>query len=229
MAKYASCSRAHCSQKGTPQISTTAWRGQGWSVLLPTWHCPSFFVASVFSKSFTTTVRILGVENAGAARSTTPNDAAGTDSLRHLLSRSSLGDCCFYYNYSTLLLLRLLSAILGGATRLPRKGLEPLLKDPSPYKVATSLPSLLFYAPWHPSRPPSHSRHSKRRWSRENPYRPQQTPVRYPERDSDLLLFSFGPLQPFLAKPLRGRYAPPRLLVLLADCPLRRCAPLSSL
>ena len=138
MAKYASCSRAHCSQKGTPKISTTAKRGQGWSVLLPTWHCPSFFVASVFSKSFTTTVRILGVENAGAARSTTPNDAAGTDSLRHLLSRSSLGDCCFYYNYSTLLLLRLLTAILGGATRIPRKGLEPLLKDPSPYKVATS-------------------------------------------------------------------------------------------
>src|SRR5919112_6743380 len=145
MAKYASCSRAHCSQKGMPRISTTAWRGQGWSVLLPTWHIPSFFVASVFSKSFTTTVRtftttvrILGAENAVAARSTTPNDAAGTDSLRHLLSRSALGDCCFYYNYSTLLLLRLLSAILGGATRSPRKGLEPLLKDPSPYKVAPS-------------------------------------------------------------------------------------------
>src|SRR5215211_6547513 len=110
MAKYASCSRAHRSQKGTPQISTTAWRGQGWSVLLPTWHIPSFFVASVFSKSFTTTVRILGVGNAGAARSTTPNDAAGTDSLGHLLSRSSLGNCCFYYNHSTVLLLVLLSA-----------------------------------------------------------------------------------------------------------------------
>src|SRR5215211_2026104 len=121
-----------------PRISTTAWRGQGWSVLLPTWHIPSFFVASVFSKSFTTTVRILGVGNAGAARSTTPNDAAGTDSLGHLLSRSSLGNCCFYYNHSTVLLLVLLSALLGGATHLPRKGPEPLLKDPSPYKVATS-------------------------------------------------------------------------------------------
>src|SRR5829696_8221313 len=97
MAKYASCARAHRSQKGMPRISTTAWRGQGWSVLLPTWHCPSFFVASVFSKSFTTTVRILGVGNAGAARSTTPNDAAGTVSLGHLLSRSSLGNCCLYY------------------------------------------------------------------------------------------------------------------------------------
>src|SRR5215210_7365853 len=39
----------------------------------------------------------VGVGNAGAARSTTPNDAAGTDSLGHLLSRSSLGACCFYY------------------------------------------------------------------------------------------------------------------------------------
>src|SRR5215208_3113921 len=41
-------------------------------------------------------------------------------------------------NYSTLLLLRLLSALLGRVTHLPRKGLEPLLKDPSPYKAATS-------------------------------------------------------------------------------------------
>src|SRR5215207_8908335 len=89
MAKYASCSRAHRSQKGMPRISTTAWRGQGLSVLLPTWHTPSFFVASVFSKSCTTTVRVLGAGNAGTAKSTTANDAAGTDSLHHLLSRSS--------------------------------------------------------------------------------------------------------------------------------------------
>jgi hypothetical protein len=41
-------------------------------------------------------------------------------------------------NHNTLLLLRLLSALLGGAIHLPRKGPEPLLKDPSPYKVATS-------------------------------------------------------------------------------------------
>ena len=130
-------------------------------------------------------------------------------------------------NYSTLLLLRLLSALLGRVTHLPRKGLEPLLKDPSPYKVATSLPNLLFYAPWHPSRPPSHSRHSKRRWSREKTHRPQQIPVRDLERDSDLLLVPFGPLRPVLAKPLKGRYAPFRLLCLLADCPLK-CTPLSS-
>src|SRR5215207_8639205 len=83
MAKYDSCSPAHCSQKGTPQISTTARRRQGRSVLLPTWHCPSFFVASIFSKSSTTTVRVLGVGNAGAARTTTVNDAVGTVSLRH--------------------------------------------------------------------------------------------------------------------------------------------------
>src|ERR687894_1723884 len=82
MAKYDSCSRAHRSQKGTPRISTTARRRQGRSVLLPTWHSPSF-VASVFSKSSTTTVRILGAGNAGTARSTNPNDAAETVSSRH--------------------------------------------------------------------------------------------------------------------------------------------------
>jgi hypothetical protein len=41
---------------------------------------PSFFVASCFRKSptTTTTVRVLGAGNAGAAKSTTPNDAAET-------------------------------------------------------------------------------------------------------------------------------------------------------
>src|SRR5215213_1895316 len=97
MAKYASCSRAHRSQKGMPRISTTAWRGQGLSVLLPTWHTPSFFVASGFSTSFTTTVRALGAGNAGAARSTNLNDASGLLSLHHLLSRSALGACCLYH------------------------------------------------------------------------------------------------------------------------------------
>src|SRR5215212_7038879 len=131
-------------------------------------------------------------------------------------------------NYSTLLLLRLLSALLGRVTHLPRKGLEPLLKDPSPYKAATSylvcssmLPGTLLGR--------SRSRHSKRRWIREKIYRTQQTPVRDPKRDSDLFLVPFGPLRPVLAKPLRGRYALFGLLCLLADCPLRRCAPLSSL
>src|SRR3712207_592918 len=98
MAKYASCSQAHCSQKGTPRISITAWRGQGRSVLLPTWHCPGFLGALVFSTSSITTVRVPGVGNAGAAGPTTADDDAGTDSsLRHLLSRSSLGGCCLYY------------------------------------------------------------------------------------------------------------------------------------
>src|SRR5215204_6725098 len=46
MAKYASCSRAHASQKDMPLISTTAWWRQGLSVLLLTWHSPSFLVAS---------------------------------------------------------------------------------------------------------------------------------------------------------------------------------------
>jgi hypothetical protein len=38
MAKYASCSRAHGTQKATPRICTTAPRGQGLSVLLRTWQ-----------------------------------------------------------------------------------------------------------------------------------------------------------------------------------------------
>ena len=46
MAKYASCSRAHGSQKGMPLISTTAGLRQGLSVLLLTWHSPGFLVAS---------------------------------------------------------------------------------------------------------------------------------------------------------------------------------------
>src|SRR5215208_8441187 len=109
MAKYASCSRAHRSQKGMPRISTTAWRGQGLSVLLPTWHTPSFFVASVFSKSCTTTVRALGAGNAGAARSTNLNDAANRHPLitpspfpliagRLLLVLQIITHYC-YYNY----------------------------------------------------------------------------------------------------------------------------------
>ena len=46
MAKYASCSRAHGSQKGMPLISTTAGLRHGLSVLLLTWHSPGFLVAS---------------------------------------------------------------------------------------------------------------------------------------------------------------------------------------
>src|SRR5215203_4915845 len=99
MAKYDSCSRAHRSQKGTPWISTTARRRQGRSVLLPTWHSPSF-VASVFSKSSTTTLRVLGAGNAGAARSTTVNDAAGIVSLHHLLSRPSWAIVAYATNHS---------------------------------------------------------------------------------------------------------------------------------
>ena len=39
--KYASCSWAHGSQKGTPRICTTASRWQGESAPLRTWHIPS--------------------------------------------------------------------------------------------------------------------------------------------------------------------------------------------
>src|SRR5215217_7741090 len=102
-------------------------------------------------------------------------------------------------------------------------------QGPGPYKVATSYLVCSSTLPWCPSRLLSHSRHSKRRWSREKTYRTQQTPVRDPKRDSDLFLVPFGPLRPVLAKPLRGRYALFGLLCLLADCPLRRCAPLVSL
>ena len=41
-AKYASCWRAHGPQKATPRISTSARRGQGFSVLLRTWQGPGF-------------------------------------------------------------------------------------------------------------------------------------------------------------------------------------------
>lgn len=47
IAKYASCSRAHRSQKGTPRILTAAERGQGRSVSLRTWHGPSSLSAAV--------------------------------------------------------------------------------------------------------------------------------------------------------------------------------------
>lgn len=50
-AKYAFCSRAHRSQKGTPQIFTIAGRVQGWSVSLRTRHGPSSVVASVLNRS----------------------------------------------------------------------------------------------------------------------------------------------------------------------------------
>ena len=120
MAKYDSCARAHRSQKGTPWISTTARRRQGRSVLLPTWHSPSF-VASVFSKSSTTTVRVQGAGNAGAARSTTVNDAAGTVSLRHPFPAHPWAIVAHITNYTTLLLLVLLYAVFGTATSLPEK------------------------------------------------------------------------------------------------------------
>src|SRR5215218_7928047 len=47
MAKYASCSRAHASQKGIPRISTSARPRQGLSVLLRTWQGPGCVIASV--------------------------------------------------------------------------------------------------------------------------------------------------------------------------------------
>src|SRR5215217_6860221 len=102
-------------------------------------------------------------------------------------------------------------------------------QGPGPYKVAPSYLVCSSTLPWCPSRLLSHSRRSKRRWSREKPYRPQQIPGRDHERDSDLLLAPFGPPRPVLAKRPGGHYAPFALLCLLADCPLRRCAPLLSL
>src|SRR5687767_2703776 len=47
MAKYASCSRAHASQKGIPRISTSARPRQGLSVLLRTWQDPGVLSASL--------------------------------------------------------------------------------------------------------------------------------------------------------------------------------------
>src|SRR4028118_625729 len=44
IAKYASCSRAHPSQKGMPWISTTARCRQAFSVLLRIWQGPAFVV-----------------------------------------------------------------------------------------------------------------------------------------------------------------------------------------
>jgi len=84
--------------------------------LLRTWHSPNFIVAPAWSNMFSrfsksaTIVRALGVENAGAARSTTANDAAGTLSLRHPLSRSVLGNCSSYiahYCYQSYFVMRL--------------------------------------------------------------------------------------------------------------------------
>src|SRR5215208_6171444 len=49
MAKYASCSRAHASQKGIPRISTSARPRQGLSVLLRTWQDPDVLGAWVKS------------------------------------------------------------------------------------------------------------------------------------------------------------------------------------
>ena len=97
--------------------------------MLPTWHSPSF-VASGFSTSSTTMVRVLGAGNAGAARPTTANAAAGTDSsLRHLLSCSSLPAhpwaVVHITNYSTLLLLVLLSTVFGTAISLPEEVPRP--------------------------------------------------------------------------------------------------------
>jgi hypothetical protein len=50
--KYASCSRAHGSQKGMPLIFTTAGRRQGRSVPLRTWHCPCSLVVLLKKPSF---------------------------------------------------------------------------------------------------------------------------------------------------------------------------------
>src|SRR5215218_1371999 len=100
MAKYASCSRAHCSQKGTPQISVTARCGQGCSVLLRTWHGPSFFVAAPIKM---TSCSWCGpaYSLASVVRSTIANDVAETVSLRHLLSLSTLG--ISYTNYKIII------------------------------------------------------------------------------------------------------------------------------
>src|SRR5829696_1560329 len=51
MAKYASCWRAHASQKGMPRISTSARPRQGLSVLLRTWQGPGVLAAS-FKRTF---------------------------------------------------------------------------------------------------------------------------------------------------------------------------------
>src|SRR5215216_7234482 len=45
MEKYASCWRAHGSQNATPRISTSARRGQGFSVLLRTWQRPGLVIS----------------------------------------------------------------------------------------------------------------------------------------------------------------------------------------
>src|SRR5215207_3610166 len=138
MAKYDSCSRAHRSQKGTPWISTTARRRQGRSVLLPTWHSPSF-VASIFSKSSTTTVRVLGVGNAGAARTTTVNDAVGTVSLRYLFSCPSLGDCCSYYKPYHIIVTSVTLCGLRHCNILTRKVPGPY-EEPRQVRAAQLLP-----------------------------------------------------------------------------------------
>src|SRR5215216_62891 len=140
MTKYASCSRAHCSQKGTPRISTTARREQGRSVLLPTWHSPSSFVASVFSKSSTATDRVRGAGNTGAARSTNLNGAAGLLSLRHLLPAHPWAVVAYITNYSTFLLLVLLYTDFSTATSLTRK-VPGLLIEPRQLRAAQLLPA----------------------------------------------------------------------------------------
>src|SRR5215207_623012 len=58
IAKYASCSQAHASQKGIPRISTAARRGQGLSVLLRTWQDPGVLGAS-FKRTILLRVRDL--------------------------------------------------------------------------------------------------------------------------------------------------------------------------
>src|SRR5215213_9385169 len=78
MAKYASCSRAHASQKGIPRISTTAWWGHGLCVLLRTWQAPSCVTASIKRTS------LLRIRNPLLVVGAPPVSAPTTDRARAL-------------------------------------------------------------------------------------------------------------------------------------------------
>src|SRR5215213_10296330 len=57
IAKYDSCSRAHGPQKATPRISTSALRGQGFSVLLRTWQEGPCCVTASIKRTFLLRIR----------------------------------------------------------------------------------------------------------------------------------------------------------------------------
>jgi hypothetical protein len=60
MAKYTSCWRAHGPQKAKPQISTSARRGQGFSVLLRTWRGVGFLASFKQQPAWITRPPLLG-------------------------------------------------------------------------------------------------------------------------------------------------------------------------